>query len=389
MHILVIPSEHFVTYRSPLGGIFQYEQANALSKNGHKVGVISVGQISLRYLMQSYPYDKRETKKGLTIFRKYVRSLLLERFIPQSFNFERHLKLFKDLYFDYEEEFGKPEVVHAHNFFYAGFMAKWLRETRDIPFVLTEHSSAFAMGDVSSTCDSMLEGVADAADQLTCVSRRLKNLLQGRFKRNFGLLPNLVDANFFEVDLGDTFNRSHFTILSVGSLDQNKNHKMLLRAFAAEFRNRLAVLKIAGEGPLYTELQDLAESLCISSQVCFLGRLSRKEVRDEMLSAHCFVHPSNYETFGVVLIEALACGLPLIATRSGGPEDIVNQDNGILVDANSEVQMATAMRLVEQNLTKFDRKKLRNEALNKFGDVAFVKNAVANYEEAIKNARNY
>jgi glycosyltransferase involved in cell wall biosynthesis len=383
MHILVIPSEHFVTPRSPLGGIFQSEQAMALSNNGHKVGVISVGYISLRHFASSYPYEKRENKGSLAIYRKYKRSIFLERFINPVINVERHLRLFKGLYYSYEAEFGKPDVVHAHNFLYAGFMAEWLHRTWGIPYVLTEHSSAFALHGVSSSCDKMLKSVADAAGKLTCVSSGLKSLLQDRIKRNFALLPNIVDSSFFEIPLEDSLNRGSFVFLSVGSLDQNKNHEMLLRAFSAEFRQGKAVLKIVGNGPLLMKLQNLARSLGVASQVSFLGQLSREKVRDEMRSAHCLVHPSNYETFGVVLIESLACGLPLIATRSGGPEDIVNPGNGVLVDVGSETELAAAMRLIEQNFSRFDRQKLRDEAWNRFGEGMFVKNAVALYEEAI------
>lgn len=383
MHILIIPSEHFVTQKSLLSGIFQSEQAKALCNNGHKVGVISVGYISLRYFASSYPYEKRENAGTLTIFRKYRRSAFLERFIPPVINVKRHLRLFKELYYSYEKEFGKPDVVHAHNFFYAGFMAEWLHKACGIPYVLTEHSSAFALHKVSNSCDGILKGVVDAAGKLTCVSSRLKSLLQCRLKRNFRLLPNIVDSSFFEMPLEDSFNRGRFVFLSVGSLDQNKNHELLLRAFSAEFKQGMAVLKIAGNGPLLVELQNLARSLGVSDQVYFLGQLSREKVRDEMRSAHCFVHPSKYETFGVVLIESLACGLPLISTRSGGPEDIVNPSNGILVDVGSETQLAAAMRFIEQNFTTYDRQKLRDEAWNRFGEEAFVQNAVSLYEEVI------
>jgi glycosyltransferase involved in cell wall biosynthesis len=389
MNILIIPSEHFVTQKSPLSGIFQSEQAKALTNKGHKVGVISVGYISLRYFASSYPYETRENIGMLTILRKYKRSIFLERFMPPAINVVRHLRLFKELYYSYEKEFGKPDVVHAHNFFYAGFMAEWLHREYGIPFVLTEHSSAFALNGVSISCDDMLKCVADEASKLTCVSSRLKSLLQDRLKRTLGLLPNIVDSSFFKISLDDSFKPDHFVFLSVGSLDRNKNHELLLRAFSAEFKQSRAVLKIVGNGPLLIELNNLAKKLGIADQVYFLGQLSREKVRDEMSSAHCLVHPSKYETFGVVLIESLACGLPLIATRSGGPEDIVNRGNGMLVDEGSEAQLAVAMRLIEQNFTTYDRQKLRAEALNKFGEEAFVKNAVALYEEAIQDDRNH
>ena len=389
MHILIIPSENFVTKKNPLGGIFQYDQAKALSKAGHKTGVISVGFITLRHLFQSYPYEKCENSGTLTIFRMYKRSFLLERFVPPAVNIERSLNLFKSLYAEYEEHYGQPDVVHAHNFFYAGFHAKWLFEQYGIPFILTEHSSAFVQQQHSHRRDDALKNVAERAGVLSCVSTHLKFYMQRRFGFNFCLLPNIVDFSFFEEPLGCSASKEVFVFLTVGSLDKNKNQSLLLRAFADGFKRKSALLRIAGEGSLRSELEKLSKYLGIVNQVRFLGQIPREKVLEEMQSAHCFVLPSNYETFGVVLIEALACGLPLIATRSGGPEDIVNPGNGLLIDVGSKRQLIDAMRFIRQNLTSYDRQQLRDEARSKFGEEAFVKNTVALYEKAIYDDRRH
>ena len=106
-----------------------------------------------------------------------------------------------------------------------------------------------------------------------------------------------------------------------------------------------------------------------------------------MMNSDCFVLSSNFETFGVVLIEALACGLPLIATKCGGPEDIVNKQNGILMDVENQLQLEDAMLTMYKNANKYDKQKLRSDAKDRFGEKAFIKNAMKYYEVGINNGK--
>jgi len=163
----------------------------------------------------------------------------------------------------------------------------------------------------------------------------------------------------------------------------------LLRTFAASLKDQEVSLRIGGTGPLLSQLMRLSDELGISDQVSFLGSLSRDDVAREMQRANCFVLSSNYETFGVVLIEALASGLPLIATRCGGPEDIVNASNGKLVDVGSVEQLASAMCYVKNNINKYSWDILRNEASSLYSARAFVKKVINFYERAIEKNSYY
>src|SRR5690606_12507513 len=120
---------------------------------------------------------------------------------------------------------------------------------------------------------------------------------------------------------------------------------ILLRAFAAAFCSEPAVrLVIGGEGPERKELERLARELGIARQVQFRGRMSREQVRTAMQRAHCFVSSSLVETFGVAMIEAMACGMWVIASDSGGPRDFLKNEFGELVAARDERALAQAMR---------------------------------------------
>jgi glycosyltransferase involved in cell wall biosynthesis len=283
----------------------------------------------------------------------------------------------------YVNKYGRPDVVHAHNFLYAGFAAAELKNKHGIPFVLTEHSSSFARGGVPEVLNSDLRTVCEKAASVNCVSLAFKKLLDQRLGVNFEVFYNIVDGIFFEeksIEKKDDY----FRFLNVASLDDNKNQALALRAFSKKFKNQKYRLTFIGDGPLESKLKNLAKQLGMAGQVDFLGHLPREAVRDEMMKSHCFVLPSSFETFGVVLIEALACGIPLVATKCGGPEDIVNDGNGILIDVGSEGQLGAAMEKIVKTHTNFRPEQLRAEAQSKYGERAFVDRAISIYQKAIQ-----
>ena len=144
MHILIIPSEHFITQTQPLGGIFQYHQAKALNNAGHQIGVLSVGYITPRYLVSKYIYKKEEKKENINIKREYKQLYFPHRYMPFKILKNNYIKMADKLYIEYTKEFGIPDIIHAHNFLYAGLVAESLSKKYDIPYIITEHSSAFA-----------------------------------------------------------------------------------------------------------------------------------------------------------------------------------------------------------------------------------------------------
>ena len=111
----------------------------------------------------------------------------------------------------------------------------------------------------------------------------------------------------------------------------------------------------------------LAGRLEIANHVEFLGELSRAAVKEAYGKAHAFVLPSLYETFGVVLIEALSMGLPLISTACGGPQDIVTQENGLLVPPNDPELLHKAMKQLMKNYHLYSPHALRQDAIMRFG----------------------
>ena len=379
MHILIIPSELYVTQRSPLAAIFQYQQAHALKEKGINIGIVSAGFVPFNMMLSKYPYPAFERDNGVNTYRCYKRI-----FIPGRIAVKVFLKYLVSLYLRTFERYinshGKPDIIHAHNCLYAGVVALKVKEKYNIPYLITEHSSAYARGIVPKNQTKLVKDVLLNAEVITTVSTRLGRLLENLFGAdacpNYPIL-NILD-DMFERDehilKGVTNNKNMFTFLSIGCLDANKNHSDLLKAFASKFKGNSTVqLKIGGDGALRKQLETETHKLGIDDQVIFTGLLSRDRVLQEMLNCNVFVSASIVETFGVVLVEALALGKPLVATKCGGPEDIVNQDNGLLVPTKDVQALAKAMWNIYINNDKYDANYIRSDCLLRFGKDSFVK----------------
>jgi len=161
---------------------------------------------------------------------------------------------------------------------------------------------------------------------------------------------------------------------------QKKNVDNLIRAYARVFYGNTNVsLKIGGHGPERPRLQALAQELGVSGQVQFLGALSRHQVLSEMQACDAFVLPSKYETFGVVVVEALALGKPVIATRCGGPESIVGDDDGVLVPVNDVDSLAQAMRNLRANHDHYKPNAIRASCAARYSERAVANRLITEY----------
>jgi glycosyltransferase involved in cell wall biosynthesis len=185
-------------------------------------------------------------------------------------------------------------------------------------------------------------------------------------------VPNVVDALFLQGDARRAA-AGPFRFLNVGFLHEKKGQDDLLKAFASRFADDPTVaLAIGGDGPERDRLHEMAESLGIAGQVRWLGALDRDGVRAAMHGADAFVLSSRIETFGVVLVEALATGLPLVATASGGPECIVTAADGILVPVGDLEALGDALVEMRGTASSYDPESLRSRCAERFGETALV-----------------
>lgn len=385
MHVLIVPSEHFVTSGYPLGGIFQFHQANALRAAGLKVGVIAPGVISPRFALRRYPYRRFERVNDYPVLRHYVR-----RYFPQRWRgYKTQIPLFRELgkkLFDqYIRREGVPDLIHAHNVEYAGYVAEAIANVHGVPYVITEHSGRLIVEKPSAEDAAVMAGCLESAGAVRAVSSALARAMTAATSvEGIGVLPNIVDEQLLQTPLVPARLDAPVVFLSIGSLDDNKNHESLITAFAGRFRNSTATLRIGGTGPLRAHLEEIARRLGVTEQARFLGHLERLQVAKELQNATCLILNSKYESFGVVVIEALACGRPVIATRCGGPEDVVTPSAGLLVDRDDTGALADAMQQIADTRANYDAESLRADCVARFGPEAFVARAVDMYKAVVE-----
>ncbi len=197
------------------------------------------------------------------------------------------------------------------------------------------------------------------------------------------VVPNLVNERFFTLS-PQTHTAPPFRFFSAGAFYPWKGFDLLLHAFARAFPNGGDVeLILAGDGPERGRLQALAKRLGIASRVFLAGYLNREEMRRALRASHAFVQPSAYETFGVVLIEAMATGLPVVSTAQGGPAEIINPTSGLLTTERTPAALSEALSTLYRTSHRYDPEALRAETVRKFGAEAVSNRIVSLYSEVV------
>ncbi|HWQ73199.1 MAG TPA: glycosyltransferase, partial [Desulfitobacteriaceae bacterium] len=270
-------------------------------------------------------------------------------------------------------EQGKVDLIHAHSCFWAGIAANYLSKKYDLPLVLTEHSSLEHSRYIRNSYKKIIFETYNQCAELIAVGNGLKKELANYTEKPVSIIHNIVDLELFRPDsLATQEPYREFTFFTLAYLEKGKGMEMLIEAFAQTFRGQECRLIIGGDGSLKEQLAELVRKQEIEKQVKFLGALERPEVAREMHKCSAFVLASEYETFGVVYIEATACGKPIIATRNGGAEDIVTETNGILIDKQNPGMLCEALKEIKQNINHYDEAAIRRECAAKYSANVFV-----------------
>lgn len=343
MHVLLIPSWYSTTDK-PWRGSYVRDQALALQRAGHRVGLTFVERRSLSRLNPfTFGTSHFQTVERIEDDIPTMRMLGWSTFaqtVPGSLVWTA---LMRRLVSQYVLRYGVPDVIHGHAALWGGYAAMRVAQDVDRPFVVTEHSSTLLTGRIRESRRQRAASVYRRADSVIAVSgalaKKVDELAGVRVAR---VVPNLVDTALFTPATRDEETRRE--LLAVCDLVDYKNVDVLLHAFASSAARRNGVtLAIVGTGKETQRLRRTAAELDIDRDVTFTGALPRAHVRVRMRHAAALVLPSDVETFGVVLIEAMSCGLPVIATRCGGPEEIVAPHCGMLVERRDPLSLARAI----------------------------------------------
>ncbi len=379
MKILFV-TEGYPTTKYPLIGIFEFDQAKALAARGHEVIFAAVDLRSIR----RWRRWGRESlvKDGVKI---EVINIPLGRF-PDGILHSIGIIGLKFLYHECLRKYGKPDVVHAH-FTDSAYIAVKALCDQQLPIIMTEHSSVINQAGLSESQMNTARYAYENVNEIIAVSPSLQKTILKKFGYHSKYIPNMVNLEIFGFD--ETFKEeAHYKIVSIGNLIPLKGMDILVKQFA-RFKAIVAdtSLEIFGEGPERKNLELLIKSLNIEGSVKLNGLCSRQTIAATLKRSDAFVLASRSETFGVAFIEALSCGVPVIATRCGGPEDFVHKGNGILIQVDDEEALLEAMKTMYSNRDLYNRKQIAAETAMKFSSYAVASQLEEVYQKVIDKAK--
>lgn len=263
----------------------------------------------------------------------------------------------------------RPQFVHAHAIYPSASAARRLIGTADIPLVVSVHGSDLRSNLVRPAWAREVRATLSSAAAVICVSSQLArevNALGCVDPDRVIVVPNTFDVSRFGY-VERSRHEGPTRLVTVGNLVPVKGHDVLLRAFAIAVRGGLnATLELVGGGVESERLRAIATEEGIADRVLFSGPLCDADLVAALARADAFVLASRSEGFGVAIIEALATGLPALATRCGGPEDIVRPEDGLLVDADDAEAFAAGIVELVASLPSRDRRALANDVRERF-----------------------
>jgi len=323
-----------------LGGtaLATQEIAEHLSARGHSVHVLTLLEKGL---------SPESVETGVSVHRVSFANLKFVGFLLFCLGMVSRLKKID------------PDIVHIQGFWIAwfGLLAKLLKS----PYIVWSHGYAWTQMYLPPACSARVTTIAlKHADAIIALSDHMKEEIQRAWPRdipNISVIPNGINLHEFGTVSRNTARRclgideDDSVILYVGRLHSAKGLPYLVEAInLLRQKEPRAHLMLVGEGTEREKLELLVDSLDLSTRVRFLGRVEHEKIQGFLAASDVFVLPSLREGLPLVLLEAMAAELPIVATDVGGiPSIIEDQTNGFLVKPRDAAQIADKLALILNN----------------------------------------
>lgn len=378
-HVLVLASWYPSHYR-PLEGIFIQEQVRLMSEHV-QLGLVYPELRSLRVLRPSalpkqHWHYSEELEFGFPTYRHHGWNIPVDTLQSQAF-LNPALNMVKR----YIKRYGVPDVFHAHATFWAGLAAHEAARLYNKPYAVTVHWNGFMNYTFSDYKQKMATKILGNAARVISVSDALAANLRPYTKAAaqdpIRIIHNPIDTNHFTPPPEPRERGQKYQVVSVAGLNEVKNLHILIEAFAQAFPHS-AELTLGGEGPERGRLEALIRNLSLENRVTLLGGLDKHQIRDLLWRADLFASTSRTETFGMAIAEALATGLPVVATRSGGPESIIEEGMGLLTQHDVA---SVAAGLKQASEMSFEPERIRRSVVERYSSGVIAKTLFGLYDE--------
>ena len=344
--------------RSPHWGIFELDQARALRAAGHRVAIAALDLRSARRM-------RRLGLRHRLVDGTDVHTLSLPIGpIPGGVDQAALDAGFELLWSRVVASHGTPDVVHAH-FTRYGLAAARSRHRSAFRLVVTERDPRFSPQGIPVSLRRSAAEAFRGADAVLAVSEALSEVISAAFDLPVPVVPDIVDVDSF----AGRARREHdgIRLVSVGSLVPRKRMDLLVDGFARAFSGRPEVrLAVLGKGAQREQLEAAVTAAGLQGRVELLGHQSRSRIAEEFSRSDGFVLLSQWEVFGVVFVEAMGAGLPVLSSRCGGPEGFLHEGVGMFADTTDVAAAARSLERFVRHFPDWDAEHIRAESRRVF-----------------------
>jgi len=379
MNILVIPS-WYPNGTDKLMGIYHKEFSAALAdRKNINVNMLYIDRQRLNAPIKYLFMKKKEIIKEIS-YKTYIKKMLDVHKINFDWQMKKYYKALESNFKTYLKNNPKPDILHAHVTIPAGYSACKLGKKYNIPVVVTEHASYFKRffeGKNKKYGDYVLEN-----SYFTTVSNFMAKEIN-KLGYKCDIIPNLIETDIFNKERKKV---KGLKIVTVSALRDGKKIDDIIKALKIiieEKKIKDAKLTIIGDGFLEDFYKQKCTELKMNEYVDFIGRKTKEEIADVLLKNNVFVIASEMETFCIPGVEALASGIPVVATKCLGPEEYINNKCGILVDVGDYEAMADAIVQIYNNLEKYDISYMRKVA-NNYSNISVIEKTLNIYKKLNK-----
>ena len=350
---IVLVTRGYPSKKHPQIGNFEATQAHALAKLGYEVIIIGLNCYSIKNY-DIIGYHER-VEGNIPIYEDYHLAVPTHNLMPIGIMSKILTKSLLRIFKKVISVHGMPDIIHSHYMLMTS-AAVSLRQIYGVPLVCTEHWSKINSPVISKSIINLGKSTYQYVDKIIAVSHQTSKSIKDKFGFSADVIYNMVEDSMFD-KCENIISNPSTTFISIGEMSDNrKGFDILIKAFSKYLKEgHEGKLILRGHGRLKGEYRNLAKIEGVEQQVEFVGEITLPELRTLVASSDVVVMSSRIETFGVVLIEGMAQGKPVIATRCGGPEEFITPDLGILVDVENVDQLCNAMINVKKNYSKYNR----------------------------------
>jgi glycosyltransferase involved in cell wall biosynthesis len=371
----------------PFTGDFIKRQAEALSVY-QPLKIVFSGKYAPGQLINSS--TQTDAFPNLKEYILYYPSSARDNFLTRGRSlftyFKKHIFFIRQLHKNNE----LPDIVHVQVAFKAGLIALYLKRKYKIPYVLSEHwSGYYAQARDSLYRKSFLVRyltrlILKHTALLITVSDALGNQIHQHWLGiPFRKIPNVVNTRLFFP--GEYKPENKFRFIHISTMLYPKNPEGIIRAFTA-LANQGIDSELLLVGPVNPGLtQMIHETGLQENSIRCTGEIPYEQVGIELRNSAALILFSFYENMPCVILESLCTGIPVIASRVGGIPEVIQEDNGILINAGDEKELLEAMKTMIRNERFYDRKKISRQAVSRFSYEIIGKDILAIYDSVLGN----